>query len=423
MKSTRIVGSVIAVTLLALSACSDSDKPNEPVPQNDGNPLNDSTKIDQAIEEFLALDAVVGLSVALLKNTDDDTLMWTSEYGLRDIDAGTPVNPDTSFWIGSVSKAVMGVNLMIANERGFLQLDEDIHGILDSSGVLSLDNPEKQPVSIANLGSHSSGIVDGASYACAYFVPTGDGNHEKLVNLFDVGITCPEDSAVSLSGFLASYLDSDGEFYSAQDNFTQQPPGSDYEYSNIGAALAGYLVELTTGQDLATYAKQEVFTPLQMTNTSWRSAELDGNNIATAYILDDELIPLPRYELATWPDGGLRTNAADLANLLSVVLNDGIQISTGERLLSEDSLSKMLPKADAEVGLFWEQGESVMIDGEERSLIGHTGSDPGAFSLMFYDPISETGVIAVGNGDDDGITASDFGQLIESMFDSAGKLQ
>ena len=46
-------------------------------------------------------------------------------------------------------------------------------------------------------------------------------------------------------------------------------PGERELYSNIGSAVLGYLVEVTTGTDFNTYCRQNIFTPLEMNNTSY----------------------------------------------------------------------------------------------------------------------------------------------------------
>lgn len=420
MRQRMQLASSLFVTLLISTACGDSA--NQTV--NRDNPLIDSTKIDQTIDDFMQSNPVAGLSVALVRKTAQDTLVWTNEYGMSDIESMSAVNPDTRFRLGSVSKAVMGTVLMIANEKGFFQLDDDVHALLNAEGVFSLNNPQQLPVTVAQLAKHRSGIVDDdEKYACAYFVPTENGEHVKLVNLFDLGMSCPEQSPVSLEGYLAAYLDSDGEFYSASDNFKQSAPGTITEYSNIGAGLAGYLIRAITGQDLATFARQELFQPLEMSAADWRVDTPELDNIATAYVADEgELSALPRYELATWPDGGLRSNAIDLAKLLSLVMNKGVAVDTQTRLLSEASIDTMLPDEGSDFGIFWAREISITIDDEQRSLLGHTGSDPGAFSAMFFDPISETGIAFVGNGDDEEFSATTFRVLVEGLFESAGKL-
>jgi CubicO group peptidase (beta-lactamase class C family) len=44
--------------------------------------------------------------------------------------------------------------------------------------------------------------------------------------------------------FLFDYLDPSGAHYSKRNNYYDQQPGSHHRYSNVGAALAGYMVEV-----------------------------------------------------------------------------------------------------------------------------------------------------------------------------------
>jgi len=438
MKFQRSYLAIIIGLTMTLSACSET-------PMDSDNPLVDSTEIDNVIEEFLSQDAVIGLSVATIKKSDDKTLIWSKEYGLRNIESSAPVNADTSLQVASVSKAVMGMAMVIAKQNGFLQLDDNVHGLLESSGAFSLDNPEKQAVTIDNLVKHTSGVIDNVStYHCTNYLPTADGGYEILINGYIDSVPCPAQTPITLPGFLSAYLDSDGILYNATENFSRSAPGSTSHYSNIGSALAGYLVEVTTGQDLASYAQQEIFTPLGMNNTSWRSEWLNSDDIATPYLYDaqdDVVTALPKFELATWPDGGLLTNAADLAKILSIILNDGVQISTGNTLLTADSLNSLLPADTDEFGVFWAQQDLITDDGKTRRLIGHNGGYVGVFSAMYYDPISETGIVLIGNstpgkleGDSpaevvntwfaDNIAFNNSTtSLISALFDSADKLE
>lgn len=418
----------LSIWVLAIAGCSDDDTPDT------NNPLIDSTSIDRVVNEFIASNDVVGLSVATVNKSADKTLIWSNQYGFKNRESQTPVDAETSFWMGSVSKAVMATALMIANEKGFLGLDDDIHAVLDNQGTFSLNNPNQAPVTLAHLATHTSGILDEPEdddeanlYNCAYFVPNDDGGHEMLLDILDIPNPCPAQSPVSLPGFLGAFLDANGELYRAEKNFSDAAPGNDEEYSNIGAGLAGHMIELTTGQDLATFAKQEIFSPLAMTNTSWKREDFQLEDIAVPYLLFDEgLTAIPVYELATWPDGGLRSNAADIAELLAVVMNNGLHQATGTTLLSDTSISRMLPAEGEEYGVFWTFDEDLYVEGELRLVTGHSGSDPGAFSMMVFDPVSELGVVVIGNGDDENIDNDDgspLEKLFEALFVGAAAMQ
>ena len=389
------------------------------------DPLLDSTSLDARANAFLAANPVAGLSVAIVR-TDDEPLLWTGHYGVRDVESGAPVDEDTSFWLGSVSKTVMGVALMIARERGFLDLDDDVRALLDANGGFSIDGPSTRPITFAQLASHTSGIVDAEAYACAYhFIgPDGEPSREILDPDGDplVDADCPGPIETTLEGFLCSYLEAGGALYDADANFAPGEPGEAMRYSNVGAALVGHAIGLAAGRDLAAFAAREIFAPLGMRRTSWRSTDLDPANVATPYLdLGDAPFALPKYELATWPDGGLRSNAADLAALLGALMRDRRADGSSAVLLRPESIERMLPADGAGYGLFV-SGDCAPFAGESRRVLGHAGSDPGAFAFLLFDPEADIGVALTANGDDDEVDGAALEALLAALFESGRAL-
>ena len=60
-------------------------------------------------------------------------------------------------------------------------------------------------------------------------------------------------------------------------------PGTNRDYCNIGAGLAGYIIELQTGQTLNEYAKKNIFHPLKMQNSGWALNEINITNHSKLY--------------------------------------------------------------------------------------------------------------------------------------------
>lgn len=421
--------SLILVTVLSVACRNNNNDKNNDAPEVAGdlkvtNPLQDSFLIDDTMQSLLAENPVPGMAVAIMSNPENPVI-WAKGYGVKNIETSSPVTENTSFWMGSVSKAVMGTAIMIAKEKGFLSLDDDVRELVSTSGGFGFDNPDSRTITLKHLAAHTSGIIDDDNkYSCAYFINNDDGTQTKLVNLFDVGITCPEDGPSTLSGFLAAYLDAGGVYYDAAENFSSTAPGETFEYSNIGAGLAGYTLELVMGQTLAEFAAERIFIPLDMANTSWRYDDLDPADVATPYTVDDgEVIPLPNYELATWPDGGLRSSASDMARFLSTIMNDGTFGQSGLAILQESSVAQMLTPATDEYGIFWEVDLALEYGGEEHTVFGHNGSDPGAFSYIYFDSAQNIGVVIVATGDDDEVDEQAIGDLITLLFESGELLQ
>ncbi|CAB9517708.1 expressed unknown protein [Seminavis robusta] len=56
------------------------------------------------------------------------------------------------------------------------------------------------------------------------------------------------------------------------------------------------------------------------------------------------------------------------------------------------------PRYGDEVGMFWHTREEE-FGGVPRTILGHTGGDPGAVSYFYIDPATRTGIFVVSNGD------------------------
>ncbi len=172
--------SLILVTALSV-ACSDNDDddddtnlPEAPEDVIVTNPLQNSSPIDEKIQSILAENPVPGMAVAIIFNPQSPVI-WSKGYGVADIETDTKVTENTSFWLASVSKAVMGTAIMIANEKGSLNLGDDVRELVSTSGGFDIGNPEARAITLNNLASHTSGIVDADAYTCAYYINNDDG--------------------------------------------------------------------------------------------------------------------------------------------------------------------------------------------------------------------------------------------------------
>lgn len=142
---------------------------------------------------------------------------------------------------------------------------------------------------------------------------------------------CDPTAPVTTSEWLEAYLSPNGIYYDEELNFLPATtlPGEQEAYSNVGTGLAGYLLELVTGQSINEYMQQQIFEPLQMSRTNFDFEFLqqqdDETILATPNYRMDEttVVPLPAYSAAFLAGGRLRTTADDIARFMGALLNDG----------------------------------------------------------------------------------------------------
>lgn len=364
-----------------------------------------SAAIDAIVEQRIKDGGMVGVGAAIIV---DKKVVWMKGYGFADKEHGIAFTPDTIMNIGSISKTFTGVALMRAAQEGKVSLDENINSYLPFK-IINPHHPN-EPITLRQLATHTSGITD---------------RPEIYENTYYFGGDAPE----SLATFLQSYFARNGKYYS-EDNFLKTKPGTHREYSNIGAGLAGYIVELAVGEKLNTYTKRHIFAPLQMSNSGWFLSEIPPMKHARLYVAQGLRIPIPLYEGTTYPDGGVRTSVSDLARFFAALLNGG-EYEEG-RILERRSAQEMLRfqytstnKPD-NVNL---QGEDSVNSGifwatkYDTTKIGHNGSDPGVRTIMLADPNQEVGVVLFTNTSMHEEESEPYYDIFDALWAQAVKLK
>lgn len=336
-----------------------------------------SDVIDSIIEKKLKESGIVGLGAAIIV---DKKLVWTKGYGYADRDTKAPFTPHTIMNIASTTKSFVGVSIMQLIEENKLSLDEDINTYLPFK-VINPNFPNEK-ITLRQLATHTSSIVD------RYPIYDSTYNyHGKPTEL--------------LGEFLKSYFVPGGKFYS-KDNFENAKPSTYRSYSNFGAGLAGYIVELKTGKKLNEYTKKHIFQPLKMSNSGWFLPEINIKNHTKLYNKEGKDVKnIALYEGINYPDGGIRTSVNELSRFFIALLNDGMYQKT--QLLTKQSAKNMLQFQYTEAnkptnikldkinsGIFWATKMGA-------TQIGHNGSDPGVRVFMLSDLNKEIAVIFFAN--------------------------
>ncbi|MHB1422094.1 MAG: serine hydrolase domain-containing protein [Gemmataceae bacterium] len=267
--------------------------------------------------------------------------------GWRDAEARTAMTPHTLFRIGSMTKPITAVAALMLVEDGKLRLDDPLSNYVPEfkepkalafgMGGLTI-KPAMREITIHDLLTHTSGL----SYRF--------WNREPLSSLYRNG------------GISDGLVHPD---YASADNvrrLARQPllfqPGSAWEYS-LSTDVLGVVVEIVSGQDLASFFRDRIFGPLRMRDTFFLVPEAKKDRLAALYLLglDNHLLRVGAEPVmvgglamsATYPcvqDGkyfsggaGLVSTANDYARFLQMLLNGGEL--DGARLLQSKTVRRM----------------------------------------------------------------------------------
>jgi CubicO group peptidase (beta-lactamase class C family) len=354
-----------------------SPAPPAPVPPN--------AALDEIVRGQLDRTRSPGLAAAIVKGGE---LKWANGFGLANIADQRPVTVDTLFLLASTAKTITAAAVMQLVERGVLSLDAPIDGL---PFAVQNPTPQTKPVTVRTLLTHTSSILDP-----------------------DVDLYRPGDTQISLERYLRGSLVPGGEFFGPS-SWAPHEPGARYAYSNTGVTLLGYLVEVRGGGSFESYTRTHLFEPLGMRETAWRLSDLDPSHIAMPYEgKPGAYAELGLYGYPDYPAGLLRTSVRQLATFLRMFINggelDGVRILAPETVASMMKVEVPASGNDPDQGLIWYYEQH----GSRRVLL-HDGQDPGAYTIMGFDPQTKVGAIVLSNGDAESTDAAD--EAIFDLFD------
>lgn len=352
--------------------------------------VNDT--LTKKLQSAFNKEAIIGFSVAVV---DEGGLIYDNGFGFTDIEQSKPYTSNTIQNIASISKTLIGISLLKAQELGKLNIEDPINKYLPFK-IINPNYPDN-PILIKHLAYHTSSIIDlDEIYSKSYVLKKSKHNENEGVYEW---FSKPE-AKISLIEFIKNSLTVDGKWYTEK-TFSSTKPGEAREYSNIAAALCAEIIESATGQDYQSFTKDYILKPLKMVSSGWSSKDIDTTKRSRLFAHKELLIA--EYSLITYADGGFITSSKDLGLYLTELIKGykGVGI-----LLNKESYEILFKKRkfeninkDEAFGIFMDfSNEFVKV---KDNIIGHNGSDPGAVTAMYFNPKTEIGRIMLINTDSD----------------------
>jgi CubicO group peptidase (beta-lactamase class C family) len=408
MKIEVRIASIIVVFMSVFISCKDDKKPVRNLESN----ITAIDSISFELSNVINNSVIPGCAVSIIQN---EKVLLNEGYGYSDIDNEIPFTNNTAHTIASISKTFIALATMQLVENGKLSLDQKVNDILP----FKIRNPHfpNTPITVMHLVTHSSSInddFDDGDKRASWFVDNLPADYDDLHTDIKEDIFYYDGTETTLPDYIISFCSPEGEFYS-EENFSQFRPGTKYEYSNAGAAVAALIVEMVSGMSFSEYTRKNIFEPLDMSNTSWYYNRIDIPYSKLYVEKDGNISEFPRYHEASYPDGQLKTTSTDLTKYHIEMVKGFNGYGT---LLKPKSYSYMFSHqldrsafdAPDKNRLNDEYGVGVFWGISEAGYILHKGGMIGVYSIIYYNPKSGIGITAFCN-----IAHPDFGKILNIL--------
>lgn len=260
MKITRVATVSVSALLLALPLLSSAQS------------ADPHAQLETYVKSEMSKQHIPGLALLVSRHGH---IVTAEGFGLSNVELNVPVKPETVFQSGSMGKQFTAMAVMMLVEQGKIGLDDPLPKYFPSAPAAWHD------VTIRELLSHTAGFTD---YPDAFDFRR-DWTEDQLLKIIE--------------GIPLAY-----------------PPGTNWQYSNMGYVTLGILIHRVTGQFYGDFLQEHIFHPLGMSATRIISeADIVPNRAAGYRLVKSELKNQEWVSPAmnTTADGSLYFNILDLA--------------------------------------------------------------------------------------------------------------
>ncbi len=318
-------------------------------------------QIDILVEQFIEREAFPGAAVAIGQR---DTLHKLTAYGNFTYESGPPVTPQSVFDLASLTKVIATTTAaMLLYEQDLIDLDATVRSYLPD-----FDSPDKADITIRQLLTHTAGFIPWRPF------------YETTPNL---------NRALIIDSIFTLPLDNQ--------------PGETYSYSDFSMIILMFVIEEITGQDFASFSRENIFEPLGISNTDFLGTGTPDSSVVPTELDDyfrNRLIQGEVHDETAWVLGGtsghagLFSSAEDVARFAAMMAQGGLY--DGGVFLNPETIEYFTSVVDSDVSsraLGWDTKST------ERSSsgahfgplsFGHTGFTG---TSMWIDP--DTGVYVI----------------------------
>ena len=291
----------------------------------------------EEVQNNIQLRVDNGVNTGIVVGLMDENGTNYYSYGVKSLKTGEPVDENSIFEIGSISKTFTGILLANMVLKDKMELDDPLQKYLPEGVTASIRNGKE--ITLAHMANHTSGLPRMPSN----FNPANPNN------------PFADYSEEQLYYFLSNYE-------------LPRDIGSQYEYSNYAMGLLGHILALENNMSYEELLAKVITEPLGLKQTGITLTPVMKENLAMGH---SGGIEVENWDLTTLAGAGaIRSNALDMLKYLEA--NMGIVKSELYPAMQLSHKNSRTEKAEPIVGLGW---HTMVFDDAE--IVWHNGGTGG----------------------------------------------
>jgi CubicO group peptidase (beta-lactamase class C family) len=327
---------------------------------------NDPKLFTKAVNQQIEKEFVGNFAMTIMNNGIIENELFFSK--------NKEVDKNTIFQVSSLSKIVSSVGIMKLVELGKINLDTPVTKYL-TRWQLPQSEFSNEEVTVRKLLSHTAGLTDGLGYQ-------GFKNKDSIQTI-EESLTKAKDADDGANGEVKVEIE----------------PGSKWNYSGGAFTLLQLVVEETSGQTFNAFMRDSVFTPLNMTSSSYILNDTLQSRLCEFYNSDKSTAS--HYYYTALAATSLYTSLSDLETFFQLFLTGKNGEPIGRGHIRPESL-KLIRKSHWDImgEKIYGLGAMLYIDIENgEDIFGHDGkSTPPINTALRINPISGDGIIILETG-------------------------
>lgn len=320
--------------------------------------INSLEELGIAIDQIRLRTNTQGIGVGVIQAGQPN---WLYNSGIANIQSKKPLNDNSQFRFGSISKMFVALSLLKLEEQGKLSLNDKLQVLVPE---IEFSNPWEatKPLRVVHLLNHSSG------WDSPHF------NEQKTLSATPIAII-------------------DALNTHPHSRLSRWQPGSRVAYNNTGFLAAAYLVEKVTGEVFESYITRSFFEPLSMSSSGYYFSDKYRESAVSLYINKQEQ---PYHHLNNRAAGGLNSTMKDMLSFAQFLVSEKTTNIVSQNVLESFRMPTGTLAAEQGLRFAWGLGNQL-FHANGVSLYGHEGSLRGASAMLIYNPEHQFAYVIAGN--------------------------